>query len=158
MLLFTSHLTMTSSRLAAVVSERFPSAGKHTWIRARSFSERQLNNGRCPQTRPEQTKQDQHRHQGLRNEAGTPSFSTRWFPPPGHSLLIRVGSRCIASSTRNRLSAPGSPSPRGAHSHLPIESWMPPSANAGTAPKCDHAFASHHLTSGQGVPRRHPGA
>lgn len=22
----------------------------------------------------------------------------------------------------------------------PIESWMPPSANAGTAPKCDHAF------------------
>lgn len=102
---------MTSSRLSAVVSERFPSAGKHTWIQARSCSERQLNNG----DPPDQTSSDQHRHQGLRNEAGTPSFSTRWFPP----LLIRVGSRCTASSTRNRLSAPGSPSPRGAHSHPP---------------------------------------
>lgn len=66
-------------------------------------------------TPPDQTRTDQHRHQGLRNEAGTPSFSTRWFPP----LLIRVGTRCTASSTRNRLSAPGSPSPRGAHSHPP---------------------------------------
>ncbi|KAJ0114149.1 glycoside hydrolase [Diaporthe amygdali] len=47
---------------------------------------------------------------------------------------------------------------RGAHSH-PIESWILRSANAGTAPKWDHAFSTSHPAKGSetasGAPMAH---
>lgn len=102
----------------------------------------------------------QHRHQGLRNEAGH-ALPHAVVP----AVLIRVRARHPASlarpSTRNRLSAPGSPThvgptptpPRSSHGCRPLR-------NAGTAPKWNHAFflPSPRIRQQQGVaPRRAPG-
>lgn len=58
----------------------------------------------------------QHRHQGLRNEAGarsSPRGGSRLADSCGHPSAVES----TGPSTRNRESAPGSPNPRGAHSH-----------------------------------------
>lgn len=99
----------------------------------------------------------QHRHQGLRNEAGarsSPRGGSRLADSCGHPSAFES----TGSSTRNRESAPGSPNPRGAHSHpdrvigcrlLQMQELL---RNATTP------FSSHHhlLTPGQGVPRWRP--
>lgn len=107
------HRRLTCSRLAAAVSDRFPSAGNMFMylgmkIQARSCSKRQLNNKAAATSRQHST--------GIKGSEMRPGqWSLLHAVVP--AMLIRVGYRCTASSTRNRESAPGSPNPRGAHSH-----------------------------------------